>query len=733
MALTTSEQEYFNDLMQYVSQNSARNRALIGSDTGSIVQSHQDQLGRKLELMQRSMDKKNQIGSSLSDPVYVEIAKDNNDGRDDDNLVRRLSKQTFNVRITDTIRTLVDPLFKRMQYMEALRRKFDEELHYEDTVYFRNMITAILSNNRGNRDLISKLQVKYLEFMRHPIWNSLVGLMKTTVVPMAKLVSGVIFGFKKRKTDTDRIVDSINRIYEFLRTGKVQGKGFFSRMLSGGLVGLLGSGVGALAGVGRGVSQKAEEKRSEGGKLSVREKIASTLFKDVDRFKVKGAGDRSQEQMVEKLTRIVDGVASVDTNTSRLNGIVGVTLRSPVTIDGEFVERFRDQNRLVQDLNNIQTVQATYVRNHDKALSNEREKFNQTLIEKIKKTESNTAHTKKYTKESAKWLHRLRQGQFWQTVVSAVGSIFRGVTSVLSGIASTLGGIIGGIGTLVALMRAKTMAGGIGDALDGPNRKGRGKGKNPPASGKKGIFKKILSGVGTVGLRSAATVGTAAGGAFIGGMTYSEKLGDGSMQGLTPEQMQEKMSQRGLSPYSQMKTPETGGLIAPPETKKQKESTNNFSSGINKPKPNQVTGVPFINAEKRRKESKSDEGNFIIPTVNNTPNKTVESPVMKQVSSMLKKQQQQQKQASVSSSDDFDRRVKSVEKSSVDQLSIDIKNMYERLIKSKDWGEELVKAQQENNSKIQQVVDELKNQSKKAASTDASPSLDFDIFNRITR
>ena len=94
--------------------------------------------------------------------------------------------------------------------------------HVETIKNLRMVRRAIfLTGRAGQKNFLDALTVSFDRFMRHPMWNSLLAAM-TPLTLMGKGLRRLLFG--KKKSDTDRIVESNEDILEFLRKGHIENK-----------------------------------------------------------------------------------------------------------------------------------------------------------------------------------------------------------------------------------------------------------------------------------------------------------------------------------------------------------------------------------------------------------------------------------------------------------------------------------------------------------------------------
>jgi hypothetical protein len=129
------------------------------------------------------------------------------------------------------------------------------------TWYQQSLIESIEGMSRSvESSMIRNILLEYRRFTRHPVWTTLRYLNVGLIQPIARGIKTVLFGWKKEKSDTDRIVESVNQLTEFMMTGQIdKTESFMDKYIRKGLVQSMGARlVGAL-----GYSQEGAQRHED--------------------------------------------------------------------------------------------------------------------------------------------------------------------------------------------------------------------------------------------------------------------------------------------------------------------------------------------------------------------------------------------------------------------------------------------------------------------------------------
>lgn len=215
-----------------------------------------------------------------------------------ENLVALLRAETFDVYMENALRDIVIPLAERLELLSLEERLANLKNHQESTFYQQEIVSAIdgLKKDIGD-SFVRRMILEYRQFQRNPVWSTLRAIDKLVVSPVTSLAKTLTFGFKKDKTDGDRIVEVLTEIKNYLMLGQVYKKPeWWDRLLRGGAIGstieAVGGGVLDLAGMGRKAAQRAEIKAQQGIQLNWRDKAALLQYRDeiIQKGRDEGAG-----------------------------------------------------------------------------------------------------------------------------------------------------------------------------------------------------------------------------------------------------------------------------------------------------------------------------------------------------------------------------------------------------------------------------------------------------------
>lgn len=225
-------------------------------------------------------------------------------------LVDRMKRETYKVTVTNMLSDLVEPFGYKLDELLIRSQIFDARMHSEHFLYYRSIISSIKGLGTGLTDtFIESMVLQYRNFMRHPVWNTLKVLTNKVIIPLYTMTDGILFGFKKKESDTDRIVNAIERQTEFQRTGKIEDdSNSFSRLFRTGIVksmgrSLLDTGSGGTIGIG--AAQAAQEKKGRGEELTGKDKMSLKLFgKYTDVFDERQEDTTQNDFLLDELVKI---------------------------------------------------------------------------------------------------------------------------------------------------------------------------------------------------------------------------------------------------------------------------------------------------------------------------------------------------------------------------------------------------------------------------------------------
>ena len=229
------------------------------------------------------------------------------DSEDDDNissmyqddrivnsLVEQLRTTTIKVKLLNAMSDLIYPLSERINSVALEIDAKNNIRQHETSMYLDRLLKAIDGLN-GRQDANRGFYLAAKEFFRNPFLSIGRGISQLITAGI-KFGLGTLFGFGDKKTDTDRIVDAINRQTEWHMTNQIdQSKGFFQRLKEQGVLGMAVRGVSNIAlgagGVSRSRAQEIEDLRSKGIDPNNKQQLDAYLrSQGIDPAQYKGAG-----------------------------------------------------------------------------------------------------------------------------------------------------------------------------------------------------------------------------------------------------------------------------------------------------------------------------------------------------------------------------------------------------------------------------------------------------------
>lgn len=535
---TMSQQdlENFNAMVRKFSETGLSDEASLG--VSGLMAQQMSAIKKNTEALEeqnREERTANRNSSPVRPPKYQQ-----DKGIDQGSLVDQLRLTTFTVKVENAIGTIVDPLYRRMGIISLderlfLSKKFDVVHSLQ-----RQMLDTSERAGAKNANLLQSMNRKYHEFMRFPVWNSLAVVGKTVL----STVSTLAFGFKKRKSDTDRIVEAIKHQTEFMRTGAIdQTRNLFQQFMRGGLIGTplrkLGEGImSGVTGISQKRAQERENRRAQGENVNdLRSRLSTILF--LNRLNLRGtqsgaAGGLDEEASAQNT--IVKHMATLMEHTKNLSNVVHVqmdTIKDQAVnklatvmfqaTNGNVVRMDRETSKANETMSESVVKMAagsdiSVKQDHDyhnNVVSHQKEEQN--FFEDMKAANDDQIETQK---KQLKWLKRIRDGQIWAQITRAAQLALSGIKGILGGIAKTLTTIGASVAAMLALRRR---GGGIGPGgdidIDGPNRRNPRRGgllKRMLEWGKNAVRSPVARRVATVG-RAASVPAMAAGGAYMAG------------------------------------------------------------------------------------------------------------------------------------------------------------------------------------------------------------------------
>jgi hypothetical protein len=435
MAFDNDEKEYLQAL------------GIFGARRALEMQSGDDRITeyRRMESMQNML-------SRMEFPVVVE-------GIDDRTAERFASVMTSHVqrvRLTGVLGDLIHPFMDRLRGLQDESSEMHMRNHYESSLYASKMLSALQRMEAAGQAQERGIYLAIREFQMNPLLKTLNVSMRA-IRGSLSLAFGVAFGFKKRKSDTDRIVDAIKEQTEWMMEGQIsQQQGIFTRLFRQGLIGFSARTFGALGagalGIGRDRAQDAENRRSRGEETNFGDAVSRFLFRNTitrrGRMNPFGGGSIGfgEDAQFEEL----GGVNIYQVGDRVTHRLLGDTFKH--------ISRYDERQEIlaIEDNSNFQAI-------------------------------------RKFTKETKEEVRKHRRQAFWQGMLNIGANVIRGIgglalkaVSLIGALAplAKLGGVIlGGLAALgtriVTAIRTSRLGSPGGDGPDGGRRNRRGGGRNP--------------------------------------------------------------------------------------------------------------------------------------------------------------------------------------------------------------------------------------------------------------
>jgi len=227
-------------------------------------------------------------------------------------IINRMRETVFRFRLVDAMNDIIRPLGDRLEMNHIDDRIEGLKNHQEITWHLMHVAESIQGlSDRIESSLTRTLLMEYRRFARHPVWTTLRLFNEHFVMPLIRTAGSLLFGRKREKSDTDRIVDSVDKLREWQMKGEIhQDKGFFERLKEQGIVGMP---VRALARAGLsavGVSREAAQRRedelqygvNEGGISGLVGKVSRKLYGDEITLRGRNVSNVSKLPMTDTTT-----------------------------------------------------------------------------------------------------------------------------------------------------------------------------------------------------------------------------------------------------------------------------------------------------------------------------------------------------------------------------------------------------------------------------------------------
>lgn len=412
-------------------------------------------------------------------------------------LVDRMRESVFKVRLMNSMSDIIMPLKEQFEIMQLEERLQFAQQHTESLTYYRSMINAIERLGRDDGPMAGMFRtmiMEYRRFTRSPVWTSLRLLTTRLIIPLVRTVSGVLFGGKKAKSDTDRIVEVLEKQLEFMRTGQIdQSQGFFERLSSQGILGMPARAFGRMIGrqfdVSAETAQDRENRsnRGEGNKGLLANPegwLSSKLFGD--EIKLGGIqghqDDTKHNELIQTIKalpiRIAEQMFGVMQGSSpamekdlyrqaeMIGQSVGANLALPLNTQNDLLREILGKPQEVMMMADSEVGEkiinnATQTQRHYTMYDN----FKKEETERANTIAENLENLNDYNKKQLKEQKKTNRSMMMTRLLQVVGIISTGVLAISTGIGSLVAGLLGGAGIGRMFGGKNVGVGGIGRGL----------------------------------------------------------------------------------------------------------------------------------------------------------------------------------------------------------------------------------------------------------------------------
>jgi hypothetical protein len=510
-------------------------------DTYLGVVSLRKSLNEEIDKLSDVVDKQKDVISLVNERSFDKFVEEKEVDISDASIISIVSlmqEATFKVRLMNAMRDIVYPMTEALTELQNQKMVVDRHLHQEDVLYQQSIISAIENmKDSVETSLIRTLVLEYRQFTRNPVWSTLRLINAGLIKPLASTIGTILFGWKKTKSDTDRIVESVDRLREFMMTGQIDDRrSTFEKIIQGGLAGITGRLIGSAVGINEASAQRAEDKASRGEEATFLERLSKRFINDTIK---RGRNDYGvvpdrvstniEKSMLvmfsddgKEMKALYDITDAINRLSMKIPNIIDV---SPDSKSFDFGNIFKESNeRPLHVINMVADSKLDFVadsitdhlalqykastRFFDNDTKNQIKTIN--VVEKMLKNDlmMNDIHedTERYSKKSLRELQGIRRTQIFQALMSSLGTFVSIIKTGISGLMGGFKSLSAAIITAIAGKKALDIASGATKLLpDGTNPTDNDKNK-----GKKGK-------VGAI----------AAAGALAGGLLFSSKaVGD---------------------------------------------------------------------------------------------------------------------------------------------------------------------------------------------------------------
>lgn len=288
-----------------------KNMGILGA---SLARSVQAGVEKELEYSERQ----NRGGNSLVVRDDFSRSSRRDTGRNsggsliDDSAIELLRTTTYDVRIANSMRDLVDPMYERLSELHDEAQTLNILIATDQLRMLKKINLTLLDQGDVTDDWVGSMTTFYRRLVDHPGLTAMTLLGKgigKTFSTVAGIGKSILFGKGDQRSNTEKIVQAIDKVREFMMTNAVdERKSLWERYKTGGLTGFALSGAKNLAGkavgASRGLAEQREDRRSRGRfvKNNISGKISDIFYSNRMVKKNKNPNDLAMSMLIKRQT-----------------------------------------------------------------------------------------------------------------------------------------------------------------------------------------------------------------------------------------------------------------------------------------------------------------------------------------------------------------------------------------------------------------------------------------------
>ena len=164
----------------------------------------------------------------------------------DSSSISEMSNTLFNVRVAFAGKDIVRPLSEEIEGISMESNALALNIASDQITMLKQIHLTLLANNDQNVGWLQRVLFNVRRFYNHPGLMSLTVLgsvIGKTVGKVIDVTKGLLLGWR-RQSDADRIVESVDKLREFMMTGQVdERRSLFKTFATRGFAGLVGRGI----------------------------------------------------------------------------------------------------------------------------------------------------------------------------------------------------------------------------------------------------------------------------------------------------------------------------------------------------------------------------------------------------------------------------------------------------------------------------------------------------------